>query len=376
MPADAPHSQHNGTRQFILEIIMRSDTSAPSFTWYIDCLPQHDPSHSFGVDIDAVHGILLDPDADREVKIDRFNAWLGQYQPCLFGRMAAKKAKRLDMDICWLDQQDLNQGDRALSAHIQAARRRWKTRASEGRSHGFLVMFNCRELAYARPSPALVQVCRKVADLYLIEHAPVQTDMIYTEAVPLRGRDGLLRLFKGGMNLFYPGAHRTRNHDRRVPGGLLLSINSVGHYANTLVDVGAAASIEAAVAYVGGMARKSIGNGGLGCPHMPSTTWHQVKVELVSASQPRSQGSAGASPRWYSGLYHTDVLIPTDVTEDERPPGSSDRAWNWLSFGYITAAPVPPDHPDYGQFHGRLIQAAQQYDNPWPASAPIDTPNE
>jgi hypothetical protein len=75
-----------------------------------------------------------------------------------------------------------------------------------------------------------------------VENAPLQPDTIYTEAIPLR-RDGGFGVFKGGINVFYSGAHRTLNHDRRVPGGILISVNSPGHLANSLVSRGMVSSI-------------------------------------------------------------------------------------------------------------------------------------
>ena len=72
------------------------------------------------------------------------------------------------------------------------------------------------------------------------------------------------KLFKGGINLFYPSAHRTLNHDRRIPGGVMISTNSPGHYATSLVTRGVFDSFEEAVDEVRDIARRSIGNGGYG----------------------------------------------------------------------------------------------------------------
>ena len=47
-------------------------------------------------------------------------------------------------------------------------------------------MFNSRRLAYAKPCKFLVEVSKRIGDLYLPEHAPVDADVIYTEAMPLR----------------------------------------------------------------------------------------------------------------------------------------------------------------------------------------------
>ncbi len=35
---------------------------------------------------------------------------------------------------------------------------------------------------------------------------------------------------------FYSSAHRTRNHDRRIPGGILISVNAPGHFMRLAIE--------------------------------------------------------------------------------------------------------------------------------------------
>ena len=83
-----------------------------------------------------------------------------------------------------------------------------------------------------------------LSDLIFHEYAPVSTDVIYTEAAPLV-LNGKLLLYKAGVNFFHTTAHNTANHDRRIPGGAVISINSVGHYANNLIRAGLVSDLDA-----------------------------------------------------------------------------------------------------------------------------------
>ncbi len=43
-----------------------------------------------------------------------------------------------------------------------------------------------KKLAFAKPSHELLEVCRRFAELYLIEHAPLEYGTVYTESMPLK----------------------------------------------------------------------------------------------------------------------------------------------------------------------------------------------
>ncbi|MGH6930525.1 MAG: hypothetical protein ACREEV_19590, partial [Dongiaceae bacterium] len=158
----------------------------------LECLPD---DHSFGDDIDHCNAILLRDDVGKAEKTATFLKWSGRYQPCLFGRLGSKSLKHIGIDMCWIADADIRKGDAYVREKVQAARRAWKDRCAEGLAHGFLIMFNSRRLAYAKPSRFLVEVSRRIGDLYLPEHAPVEADVVYTEAMPLEV-DGRLTLFK------------------------------------------------------------------------------------------------------------------------------------------------------------------------------------
>lgn len=297
---------------------------------------------SLGGDIDQVNETLLDPTVDEEIKRDELLRWIGRCQPCLFGRLGAHEAKGeaaskgLGINVCWISEEDLCAGADHVSAKIQRERRRWKDRAERGMESGFLVMFNVAQLAYARPSPELVGACLTLSNLYLVEHAPISADVIYTEAVPLRRADGQLTLFKAVCNIFYGGAHCTVNHDRRVPGGLLFSMNSPGHYANSLALRKILPGFEDAIDFVRETAFRSVGNGGNGDLSATSTSWHNTADSDYGMCPVRKRPAYvldNFNLERYSATYHTDVLVPTAVTVDGRLTGgraTDSGVWPYL----------------------------------------------
>lgn len=343
----------------------------------IDQLPQMSPDVDLGDDISLAHETLLAPEVSEMDKRAVLFKWLGQKQPCLFGRLAMQGSdgpKGLGANVCWIGEDDLDAGRDHVAAKIQRERRDWKDRAERGESSGFLIMVNSKHLAFARPGRELVDVCVELSNLYLVEHAPIERDVIYTEAVPFRRSDGVLTVFKAGCNIFYSGAHRTVNHDRRLPGGLMFSMNSPGHYANSLAKRGLQDSFEAATDFVRETAFRSIGNGGIGCPHVPSASWHNEAAEEHHEVPERKRPHYipdNFDPTRYSAVYHTDVLVPTDVTSDSRTVHESfdevdAEVWPYLILDYISTEEFPTDHVNYGLFHGHPIEECARYHNPWP----------
>ncbi|WP_067707163.1 hypothetical protein [Nocardia yamanashiensis] len=332
-------------------------------------LPQYPPGTSFGPDIDIAHEILLS-DTGEEVKRAAFLDWVARHQPCVFGRMATKTgkpARGLAMDLCWIGERILAAGPLAVAARIAEGRRIWKERAARGESSAFLVIFNDRRLAYARPGLEFVRLCSELASLYLTELAPIQPDVIYTEAIPLRGRDGVLRLFKGSVQLFHTGAHLRRHHDRRIPGGVMISVNGPGHYANSLVTQSLYADLAEAAPVVRRLAARSIGAGGLGDDRARSTTWHRD-----------ARTAERDTARWFSAAYHLDVLVQSDVVSDpslRTGPCPAAEQWSWLHLDYIDARHTTSADRTHGWFHGMPINDNDMHHNPWPPVVPIDAPD-
>jgi len=182
--------------------------------------------------------------------------------------------------------------------------------------------------------------------------------------------------------LFYPAAHRTLNHDRRIPGGVLISINSPGHYANSLVLRGLSPSLEVAVEEVMHLTLRSIGHGGIGHPTMASCSWHNQETDpaILGARCPMRRlpayVPANHSRHTYTALYHTDVLVPTDTTVKGTldPDPRAAAVWPHLIIDYISPNRVARDHINYGLFHGQPIPEEARYHNPWPPRRAYNAP--
>jgi hypothetical protein len=344
----------------------------------LSALGRRNEVFSLGADIDAANVELLDPAIDAEVKKVRFRQWAKRHQPCLFGRLGARGVAGVQYDICWIDRATLCRGSQWASQVIQQARVDWKKRAMQGLSHGFLVMFNAPELAFARPGKQLLETCRVLCSLLLVEHAPVAPDTIYTESVPFQQANGEVFCLRGGINVFYGSAHRTRNHDRRVPGGILVSVNSPGLLAHSLVKRGFAPDLEAALDRVRNLAWASIGNGGqsLGTLSASSCTWHNTDSSRPSGQCPMKHRPSHVpedfASDYYSAQYHTDVLLPSSVMSDERHdlPREAGEVWPKLDFEYISTRQHPEDHENHGFVHGAPVAPEMVYHHSWAPRLP------
>lgn len=354
-------------------VFAESASEFESLDQIIDSLDLYPDEMSLGRDIDEVHKVMFGGGADQKACQEAFLGWASRYQPCLFGRLGAKGSKGVAFDVCWITRNDLMVGDCHVARKIQAARRAWKDRAAEGLSSGFLVMFNDERLARAKPGPRLLDACQRASELYIVECAPLRRETIYNEAIPLR-RDGEYGLFRAGINVFYAGAHRTLNHDRRVPGGMLISVNSPGHLANSLVMRGVIATLPEAVQWIYDIAMFSVGNGGIGHEGMSSCSWHNTTPKESGCPVRRGLTHRpnyipeNYDGRVYSARYHSDVLLPTEATirDDLDPDASQCESWKWLVIDYISEGEVSRDHINYGMFHPHPVGAEARYENPWP----------
>lgn len=347
----------------------------------LSAIPLLDPHVSFGEDIDATHRILLDPAVAVVDKEARLRQWLNRFQPCMFGRLGARNRQGIRYDMCWITRDDLLRGTVHVVGKIQRARREWKERAAEGRAHGLLTVFNVVEFAYAMPGPALVELCLLLANLYLLEHAPVRADMMYAEAVPLRHADGSCETLKGGINIFYTSAHGTDNHDRRIPGGIVISVNAPGLLANSFVKGGLAPDLESAIATVRNFAWASIGNGGIGRPsgRAASCSWHNLDPGRPAGECPMRHRPRHVPENFstsdYSALYHTDVLVPSRVMLHAScdAPRSEREVWSALDFSYLSAAACDVEHENFGFVHGLTAPGGALPQTTWRPLAAVNT---
>jgi len=355
-------------------LLSNTQVENDQLTEVIASLPQLPDDHDFGDDITELNHQILDT-SDNVKRHKMLLNWLARYQPCMFGRLGAKEAKGIAYDVTIVDAADIAKGSVYVEKKIRKARHAWKDRAAEGLSSGFLVYFCIKEITFCRPGPELLNLCKVLCGLYLTEFRPVDVDTIYTEAVPLFQDDGSVHLFKGGLNVFYSGAHLTSNHDRRVPGGLIISVNSPGHLANSLVRKGVATDLKDATSIVYDLVIRSIGVGGIGDRDniVGTCTWHQEISASTRATNPTEKPNKKApahlpknyNPKLYSGYYHTDVLIPTDNTLSREVTDEKIDVWNYLYMDYVTLRKFDFLHPDYGFWYGHPVAREAIYYNPW-----------
>jgi len=295
---------------------------------------------------DATVG-LLEAGGDATATGKVLSTWLASHQPCLFGRITARLG---GLHYCFLLESDLLDSDEAVRDKIQDSRRGWRRKAFAGDASGFVILVISERLANAVPDDIVRRIAKRLCLLYLGDD---REDEILLEDVFLRvpGKEDAEIHWKAGVNYFCAQGDQRWWHDHRIPGGLGLSINSVGHlvrsfqiarsaeemwkkaglsqeeWANFKVSslgqalVFAMQTIDGAANTVSGKATELLpanrqNAGELKCP-----------VEL-----PRKLMDRDCSQ--YFGYYHTDFTLPSDYfrADIERP---SDVEGNLLDLTYL-----------------------------------------
>ena len=319
---------------------------------------------AYGPDIQRAQERMAD--ASKSDQAAALMDWARNSQPCFFGRLGASRKQNIMIDVCVIDEADVQRGDDYLRGTLREHRAAWKERARNGESDSILYFFSSQTLRDVRPSILLERIFTKIADLIFPEFGGVHADTIYTEAIPLAMNDDLF-LFKAGINFFHTAAHGTPNHDRRIPGGILVSVNSVGHYANNLVRIGDCASLAEAVQAVRKIAWMSIGNGGTGLSPTHSTSWHNINPERTCPMHPRpKQIPENFDTDEYAAYYQTDVMIPSELTTLDVGLGSANHeVWKWLKIEYFSDEHCELGDVNFGMFHGYRIDPEAILFNPW-----------
>src|SRR4051812_37443481 len=78
----------------------------------------------------------------------KLNEWLITFQPCLFGRVAARLGL---LSYCLLTESDLNQPDDFIRDKIQESRREWTRLALDGEKSGFIILAASKNIAVSLP---------------------------------------------------------------------------------------------------------------------------------------------------------------------------------------------------------------------------------
>jgi hypothetical protein len=286
--------------------------------------------HKFSSDIEeAMVEILASKDGEDEIP-SVLNGWIAQYQPCLFGRLAAKKGL---LSYCILTEQDLRQSDAVIQEKIQLARTEWTRGGFEGRKSGFIVLATSSCIANAAPDEALKELALRLCELYLIEEEDVKPDVVYHDELFLEKPGPRRTCWKwhAGVNYFHTSGDGRWWQDHRIPAGLAFSVNSVGHMAKSgmLADLSAMMddrlesprepfvtsavnSLEQALEFaMRTIAKSSDAVSGKATELIPLPEDLQ---SLPHGGCPVALPKflAGKDHRRYLGYYHTDITIPSE----------------------------------------------------------------
>jgi hypothetical protein len=315
--------------------------------------------------------------ADEEI-IQSLDAWIAKYQPCLFGRVAAKKGL---LHYCILRESELLSSDEAVRRKVQSARLSWKRRALVGEASGFIIAVISPRLALAVPDSSVQAIAKRLASLYLLEE--VDVDRIFTDRVHLEVPDRNRTTWEWlvGANYFSAQGDQRWWQDHRFPSGMALSMNSVGHMVKAGRLSIAIHDFEEAMGTDGNespspkleslekaleFAMRTISLASQG-PSGQATAL--LGLQLDSSSYPRCPVSlppdlAGKSHCEYTGQYHTDTTLPSEyfTADVSRPEGLSAHK---LDFTYLFDESL--DNPDFSRM-GQGVQI-READTPEQAAA-------
>lgn len=181
----------------------------------------------FSPDIVEAHNVMFSDSKNETAKLSQ---WLANYQPCLFGRAAAKLGL---VRFCVLRESDIT-SDEAAYEIIQDCRRKWTADAFEGKASAFIVVLVSPRVIGAVPNENVLAVAHRLCSLYLPD-AEIKTDYVHHDRVWLE-KPGVRRMtweWLAGVNYFCAQGDQRWWHDHRIPGGLGFSVNSVGHLARS-----------------------------------------------------------------------------------------------------------------------------------------------
>lgn len=331
-------------------------------------------STSFSADIADANKRIFEAGNASDVICGVLGEWLGgKYQPCLIGRIAARRNL---ISYCVLTEQDLQQDDEAISAKIQDARTRWTGEGFAGKKSGFVLLAASPTIAFSAPDQHLKALAQRLCFLYLQQ--AVDADRIYQEDIFLEkhGEERSTWKWLAGVNYFCANGDGRWWQDHRIPGGLAFSVNSVGHLAKSGAlaqevmnawnpidgvppDWGVVTqvnSLDKALEF----AMRTI--------NMASNTVSGKATELLPSSDTGFSRSKcpvrlpsfldGKDFRAYHSYYNTDFTIPSEYFLPDITRPSHCKVWKMdLSYLYDSSL----DNPDYvAMGTGRRIRGASK----------------
>jgi hypothetical protein len=330
-------------------------------------------SVGFSPDIIDAHRVLFGDGAKSDAKVIALNEWLQEYQPCLFGRIAAKRDL---ISFCIIDEADLRTSDEYVRDKIQEARRSWNKETFDGRKSAFVLLVLSPTIAFSIPNESVRELARKVCSLYLLKD--IATNTIYLDEVFLEvpGQSQATFVWPAGVNYFSSQGDQRWWHDHRIPGGLAFSVNSVGHMVKSGKLANAMDSIrEISESFNDGPIASKVDS-------LPKALYLAMRT-ISKASETTSgratwlipltdQDSAFANQSCpvelpsslstmsfceYRGGYHTDQTIPGEYFEPSKER-SSHLPVHKLDFTYLFDDSI--DNPDFATMgKGRRIRSSR-----------------
>jgi hypothetical protein len=282
-------------------------------------------ANPFSADMDPCQPRLFDPTATRQEKADAILGWLGsKAQPCLFGRVAAKKGW---LSVCVLTDGDFAKGDEYVRRTIQEHRQFWKREGLAGSRHGFIILAASKRLAQAEPGLVLQRIALRLCELYLSETG---LNEVFHDSLDLRieqSDTAQYRRWRVGVNIFAAQADGRWWHDHRIPGGMAFSMNSVGHMARKLAEDAfqrsprlaeraARMPTEQLETWALPLAMRTIDTASRG--RIPGTWLLPRDPAAVGTAETEERRRAafgvlaGYNEDCYKGKYHTDQTIPVE----------------------------------------------------------------
>ncbi len=300
------------------------------------------------------------------------NKWLQRYQPCLFGRVAAKLNL---IRYCILQEEDLTSDD-AVRNQIQDARIAWLDDALNGKASAFIIVLISERLAYAVPDGTVRDIAHRICALYLRD-VDVQANAVHHERVALEkpGSSRLTWEWLAGVNYFSAQGDKRWWQDHRIPGGMAFSVNSVGHMAKSgkmsemmnavnaelggdseEFAAGTIRSLSDALTY----AMKTIDNAseavsGKATELLPLATDDDADA-LPTCPIKLPASVADKNHCVYAGWYHTDQTLPDDYFRADVQRPRDVRQHKNLDFSYLFVDDL--DNPAFESMGiGRRVRA-------------------
>lgn len=180
----------------------------------------------FSPDIESANRGLFQISTEGAAAASIINDWISQYQPCLFGRLAARVGL---LSHCILTEWDLRGSEKDLLSKIQSARTDWKREGLAGKKSGFVISVISEKIARSVPDATLKTLAVRLCSLYLLEN--VTPDQICLDDLLLEMPGPLRTTWKWDTGVNYFSSHGDKRwwQDHRFPGGMAFSINSIGH---------------------------------------------------------------------------------------------------------------------------------------------------